>query len=111
MSQSRSQSESLSQSESSSSSQKYEGSEVALPETGTATSTDMFVAGASALLAGIAVLGRRKKRMRINLSKSFYFWPQMNLGFENNESKSRKRFAFFLVKINYERIVKYIEND
>nr|WP_229104846.1 LPXTG cell wall anchor domain-containing protein [Streptococcus rubneri] len=62
MSQSRSQSESLSQSESSSSSQKYEGSEVALPETGTATSTDMFVAGASALLAGIAVLGRRKKK-------------------------------------------------
>ena len=62
MSQSRSQSESLSQSELSSSSQKYRGSEVALPETGTETSTGMLVAGASALLAGIAVLDRRKKK-------------------------------------------------
>ena len=55
-------SQTRSQSESSSSSQKYRGSEGVLPETGTATSTGMFAAGASALLAGIAVLGRRKKK-------------------------------------------------
>ena len=55
-------SQTRSQSESSSSSQKYRGSEGILPETGTATSTGMFAAGASALLAGIAVLGRRKKK-------------------------------------------------
>ena len=55
-------SQTRSQSESSSLSQKYRGSEGVLPETGTATSTGMFAAGASALLAGIAVLGRRKKK-------------------------------------------------
>ena len=55
-------SQTRSQSESSSSSQKYRGSEGILPETGTATSTGMFAAGASALLAGIAALGRRKKK-------------------------------------------------
>ena len=35
----------------------------------------------------------------------------MNLGFKNKWKQVSKEICFFLVKIKYERIVKYIEND